>query len=311
MSKGFLYGTNNRTSGGTLTVEAPSGVTVIATNEAIGKTYKRFVGSDGTVTFKGLASGVWSITMTDGDSVSAPMTIELTTDYAISLKFFSAEIIVTYPAKSTCVCSHETLDVSFTDKNDADVEKTVTFVVPAKGKWIVSISKNDGSGESRSKTIEITAEGQVENVPMNYALVLFDGTNGGDNTSETGGWTNITASTGIKLTVTETEISFRSGSNGTKRLVGTVNSIDFSPYSTLYIEGVYNANVESDNYACRLLSKRDTSSSSEVGLRRLPHETKDVVSIDLTTINSRSALWVALSNSSADNPSIIYRCWAE
>ena len=51
-------------SGGTLTVTAPANVTVTVSKD--GKTKTKNSGTSGVVVFKGLASGTWTLAITDG-----------------------------------------------------------------------------------------------------------------------------------------------------------------------------------------------------------------------------------------------------
>ena len=90
-----------------------------------------------------------------------------------------AVIGVTYPTGSTCTCT--------------DGAKTLTakgtggkaiFVIPSAGAWAVTAVKGS---KSTSKTVSITAEGQVENVTLMFEAILWEA--GADqNTSITGGF---------------------------------------------------------------------------------------------------------------------------
>ena len=71
-------------TGGTLTVTAPAGVTVTVSKD--GKTKTKIAGSDGIVVFKGLASGDWQVTITDGTQ-TARKTAVITTDYSVVIGF--------------------------------------------------------------------------------------------------------------------------------------------------------------------------------------------------------------------------------
>ena len=71
-------------TGGTLTVTAPAGVTVTVSKD--GKTKARTAGASGVVTFKGLGSGVWTVTIT-GDGKTAQKAVAITTDYSTAISF--------------------------------------------------------------------------------------------------------------------------------------------------------------------------------------------------------------------------------
>ena len=76
-------------SGGTvaaLTVNAPAGATVTVSKD--GKTYMKTADSSGVAVFKGLKSGTWTVTITDGSQTSTK-SVKITTDYAVIIGFES------------------------------------------------------------------------------------------------------------------------------------------------------------------------------------------------------------------------------
>ena len=80
----YGFGGGGSGAGGTLTVTAPAGVTVTVSKD--GKTKTKVAGSDGIVVFKGLASGSWTVTITDG-SQTAQKVAAINTDYALVISF--------------------------------------------------------------------------------------------------------------------------------------------------------------------------------------------------------------------------------
>ena len=94
MGTAFLYG--NGGSGGTgatLTVTAPSGCTVTVSKD--GKSKTKVAGTDGVAVFKGLATGTWTVTITDGEQ-TAQKTFAVTADYSTDITFFSAQLTIRY-----------------------------------------------------------------------------------------------------------------------------------------------------------------------------------------------------------------------
>ena len=89
-----------------------------------------------------------------------------------------AAIGVTYPSGSVCTCTNGTLTLTAKDTTGKAI-----FVIPSAGTWTV---KAVSGSKSTSKTVSITAEGQVEIVTLMFETILFDG---GDNIGVTGGWT--------------------------------------------------------------------------------------------------------------------------
>lgn len=71
-------------TGGTLTVTAPANVTVTVSKD--GKTKTKNSGTSGVVVLKGLATGTWTVTITDGLQTSSKPVV-VTTDYSVELSF--------------------------------------------------------------------------------------------------------------------------------------------------------------------------------------------------------------------------------
>lgn len=104
--------------------------------------------------------------------------------YVSSGTSFSATISITYPAGSTCTVSN--YKKTWTAPNTSG---SWTFKAHEVGVYTVKAVKGS---QTKSQNVSITAEGQVATVTLLYELVLFDGSNGGDNTAVTGGWTLTT-----------------------------------------------------------------------------------------------------------------------
>ena len=159
-------------SGATLVVSSPANVSVTVSKDD--KSYTKNSGSLGSATFKGLATGTWTVVIS-GNGQTATKTIEITADYAITIAFFSATINITYPANSNCVVVNSGGQTVASDTNTGTSAKTWTATVNAKGTYTVTATATDGSGKTKSTTVSITAEGQVETVVLAYELYLFSG----------------------------------------------------------------------------------------------------------------------------------------
>ena len=162
MSTAFLYGNDGGGTGATLTVTAPAGVTVTVSKD--GKTKTKTAGADGLAVFKGLKSGQWTLTITDGEQ-TAQKTVTITADYSTAIMFFAATINVTYPAGSTCTATDGT-----TTLTAPDTSGTWTCVVGNTGTW--TVKSTDGEKE-KSETVEITTDGQSETIAISYNVFLF------------------------------------------------------------------------------------------------------------------------------------------
>ena len=164
----MAIGRTNAFSGGggvgaVLTVTAPAGVTVSVSKD--GKTKTKTADASGLAVFKGLATGTWTLTITNGVQ-TATRSVEITADYDEVIAFFSATINITYPAGSTCTCSDGT-----TTLTAPDTSGTWVCVVPNAGTW--TVSSTNGS-ESTSEAVSITTDGQVKQIELAYVEVIFD-----------------------------------------------------------------------------------------------------------------------------------------
>ena len=168
-----------------------------------------------------------------------------------------AVIAVTYPEGSVCTCSNGTKTLKARDTSGKAL-----FNVPSAGTWTVSCT--DGSS-TVSKSVTITATGQVESVKLSYDLILYDS---GDEYSDiTGGWSGFACYSGTsKGTFTKNSSSIYIKSNGSKGAqsiaAAPANKIDITDISTLKVN-VTSFNVQSEYRAYFVLSSsRDTSSTS-------------------------------------------------
>lgn len=160
----MIYVTSGGGSGGTLVVTAPAGVTVTATKD--GKTRTCTAGSNGKATFRGLKTGTWSVTISNGSQTSAAQSVNIVADYAVTMAFFSASIAVTYPSGSTCTCTKGSTTLTASSTGGS-----YTFTVPSSGTWTVSCT---GGGKTASKTVSITTNGQSTSVTLAYETVVYE-----------------------------------------------------------------------------------------------------------------------------------------
>lgn len=119
-----------------------------------------------------------------------------------------AVIGVTYPTGSTCTCTNGAKTLTAKDTTGRAL-----FVIPSAGTWTV---KAVSGSKSKSKTVSITAEGQVETVELIFETILWEA--GSDqNTSLTGGFAvndanYVTVGDSI-VTITGNRTYFGSGSH--------------------------------------------------------------------------------------------------
>lgn len=146
-----LYGFGGKSgrAASTLTITAPVGATVTVSKDGKAKPSK--VATTGTVVFKGLETGTWTITITNGTD-TATKTVEIKADYQAEITFFSATINITYPAGLTCTATNGS-----TTLNAPDTSGTWACTVKKAGTW--AITAGDWSAD-----VAITSSGQTETV---------------------------------------------------------------------------------------------------------------------------------------------------
>nr|DAH10163.1 MAG TPA: hypothetical protein [Caudoviricetes sp.] len=109
-----------------------------------------------------------------------------------------AAIGVTYPSGSVCTCTNGTLTLTAKDTSGKAI-----FVIPSAGTWTVTAVSGS---KSTSKTVSITAEGQVETVTLMFETILWEA--GSDqNTSLTGGFGTNNTSYASYVTVGDSTVT--------------------------------------------------------------------------------------------------------
>ena len=105
-------------------------------------------------------------TVTPSTSAQTAVAKGVFTTGIITVAAVYAVIRVTYPSGSTCTCTNGSKTLTAKDTSGKAL-----FVIPSAGTWTV---KAVSGSKSTSKTVSITAEGQVETVTLSYELVLFN-----------------------------------------------------------------------------------------------------------------------------------------
>lgn len=125
-----LYGFKGR-NGATLTITAPVGATVTVSKDGKSKLPKL---SAGTVVFKGLSTGTWTITITNGTD-TATKTVEIKADYQADITFFTATLHISYPAGAVCKATNGSTVLTAPDTSgswDCTVDKEGTWTITAE-----------------------------------------------------------------------------------------------------------------------------------------------------------------------------------
>lgn len=213
-------------TGATLTVSAPAGATVTVSKD--GKTKSKVADSSGVAVFKGLSTGEWTVTSTNGTQTSAPKTVTITADYATAMSFFAATINITYPAGSVCTATD-----GVTTLTAPDTSGTWNCVVSNTGTWDVRCSDD---ADSDCKSVEISADNTEVNVALAYGFLFKDGD---EYASKTGGW-EAKSNGGYIGTLTNngTSLSLVGSTTASSAIAGIKNTslLDLSDYSAVVIK---------------------------------------------------------------------------
>lgn len=183
-----------------------------------------------------------------------------------------AIIAVTYPSGLICACSNGTKTLTAKDTSGKAL-----FNVPA-GEWEVSCTDGD---KTKSVTVNITTEGQVESVTLSYDLTIFsEGTGFADGL-------DVTVPSGNLFNVTNDSITMRLNAG-----IGYINvkSVDVSSYSTIWVD----AKVDRDDrYKEPVVFGIGVSEANHEALKSIPHNTsRNTFSLDISSFTGEKTLFL-------------------
>ena len=253
-------------TGCTLTITAPVRATVTVSKDGKAKPSK--VATTGTVVFKGLETGTWTITISNGTD-TATKTVEITADYSTEITFFSAIINITYPAGLVC-----TVTKGSTTLNAPDTSGTWDCMVTEAGQWTVKLS----TGFEEKVTVGATGESHT----VNKWYVYKDGD---QRTDLTGGWVKQSGTASITFGDNMITIDSKTSSNQPKGRVHTTKSLNLSGFTSLKANITikqYNATVSSASAGVHNSSGKDLASTST--------KSDAIVLVDISSIESLSEI---------------------
>ena len=201
-------------TGCTLTITAPVGATVTVSKD--GKSKPSKVATTGTVVFKGLETGTWEITITNGTD-TATKAVEIKADYQAEITFFSATINITYPAGLACTATNGS-----TTLNAPDTSGTWACVVTEAGEWTVKLS----TGFAEKVTVGASGESHTVNKWYLYK-------NGDKRTDVTGGWSESKAGNGKITWDTDNVRLYYAGTSGRFASIYTAKKMQIMGWSKL------------------------------------------------------------------------------
>ncbi len=253
-------------TGCTLTITAPVGATVTVSKDGKAKPSK--VATTGTVVFKGLETGTWTLTITNGTD-TASKTVEIRADYETEISFFTATIQIAYPAGLACTVTHGS-----TTLNAPDTSGTWDCVVTEAGQWTVKLS----TGFAEKVTVGASGESHT----VNKWYVYKDGD---QYTDLTGGWVKQSGTASITFGDNMITIDSKTSTNQPKGRVHTTKSLNLSGFTSLKANITikqYNATVSSASAGVHNSSGKDLASTST--------KSDAIVSVDISSIESLSEI---------------------
>lgn len=269
-----LDATEGGGAGGILTVTAPAGVAVTVSSGS--KSKSKVSGASGVVTFKGLSTGTWTVSISDGDQ-TATRQIAIKADYGVVIAFFSATISITYPAGAACTATDGAITLTAPDASG-----TWECIVPNAGTWTVTCIAGD---ESTSDAVTITSDGQSESLQLSfshYVAIYADGVEG----------VELTMSSVARQQSVLHATLVRNGS----AYIQTAAAMDITHNSALMVtcSAISGDGTFSGTYASQVLN----SDGSVVAQQRSTQNTTGTVSLDLSSLSGSYTIRVYMANSS-------------
>lgn len=164
-------------------------------------------------------------------------------------KLFAA-IGVTYPAGSTLTCTNGTKTLTAKTTSGQWV-----FAIPEAGTWTVTAT--DGTS-TKSQSVSITYEGQIESVTLSFSLNLLRG--GVENSEVTGGLYYRKTTSENKITPSDGVLVCSPGGSY-YNVLSSGNAFDVTEYNTLYVSVTLTGSAINYLQNIGLINKTTASSS--------------------------------------------------
>lgn len=149
-----------------LTVNTITGATVTAT---LGGTAVSLSETGvGTGVYEGDLTdlGTWTITVTNGETITQTLLVDTVKLYNITISAFSATIEITYPSGASCTCAGG-------GETQTATSNPETFTVSSADTYVITVVDN---GNTYTKNIVITTDGQTESarIPSGIQALPID-----------------------------------------------------------------------------------------------------------------------------------------
>lgn len=172
------------------------------------------------------SAGQWLVKATNGGQ-EVEDTVSITTQgqvASVTLAFFSATIVCTFPVDCTAVtCTKDSTVLSVPSGSLSS--GSYTFAIPEAGEWTLECTNGV---DTDTETVNVTEE-KAYTVELSFRTYYFKN---GDVSELTGGWTE--GATGNKLSL---RVDVRSDGYAETAATNTNNTIDFSKINTVHVVG--------------------------------------------------------------------------
>ena len=308
MAEAFIVRRGGGGSGGTLVVTSSGAGTVTVSNSTLGKSYSKTVTAGGSVIFKGLKTGTWTVTLSNGTQPPATKTVAINADYSTSIAYFAATISITYPAESTCVVTDSSGETVASDSNTGTSAKTWTVTVNSTGTYTITATSTSDSSKTKSTTVSITADGQVESVELLYRLYLYKN---GDKCTDVGGdWSfskKYSDGASISYGADKVTISLKSVHLEYMGVCFWYKKIDITNYSKLCMLVSYNSALDAGQgiYVCSSVPDNPTESGSYDARQSIDGSSDTVpFELDISSITGSKYIGYGASMGGTDSGSV-------
>ena len=304
----YGFGGGSGGTGAALTVTAPAGATVTVSKD--GKSKTKVADLDGVAVFKGLSSGDWLLSITDGTQ-TAQKTVTITADYETAITLFAATIHVTYPAGSSCTATD-----GVTTLTAPDTSGTWECVVPNAGTWTVS-----NNGNSVAKHVDVTTSGDEFTINL-CKLYLFNGSEkiGIADTHITGGLEKIStiyAWDGDSQKALLPSVSIASDKSyfdisitGARGGYHAVNMIDLTRFSKMYITGTVQSWAQYSSCAEQVRPSKTSVFAAQAGFSNKSE--LQTVCLDISELSGLYDVAICIRDGATGKPNLrIYDWWIE
>lgn len=226
-----------------------------------------------------------------------------------------AMVLVNYPQNSTLTATNVDGYKDIFPSSSANPQRLYYVSQPSGETQTCDFTITDGT-QTKSETVSGITVGMARTVTMTYTLELYN--LGAENTAVTGGWTgNGYSYSQFKTQACSKETDhmlikgWQAGGNTYGGFYGTDNLIDFTGYSTLYID-YSKASASGDGISATFISPSKTNfgSSSVYSAKVDMGQATSTTTVSIP-LNGIASGYVVTAQWSTNRENLVYRIWAE